>query len=122
MSKQDVIDLISERKNFFGDEEDEGYGKNPLIGEYARKILNKLKSEKDELEVDFIVESLTHLGYAPNIYYDDNGYFACSDDGIETFPLEEGPQDIELHVCIGKGSWKETIRQAVYNYLKNLKK
>ncbi len=63
------------------------------IDELGIEIKADLKTHFADLPVDFIIESLTMLGEAPNVMYDDNGMFAVSGDGMQ--PIVYGHQLIE---------------------------
>lgn len=87
------------------------------IDELSLEIYNTIKDNQDSLEVDFIIESLTELGSAPNILYDDNGNFAVVGDGFQTVSYGNEPVDIEMSFFIEKDKWKKTIREAIKIYL-----
>lgn len=66
------------------------------------------------------LERLTHLGYAPQIIYDDDGNFAVSDEGSCTLRMTEN-DDFHGTIC-GEAKWfKPTPRQAWENYLERLR-
>lgn len=91
--------------------------KGKQVEEYTKKVQALLRRNFDHLSVDFIVESLTHLGDAPNIVYDDNGLFAVSGDGYQ--PVVTGRQKIDgvISVAVEKPWWQKTIRLALTHYL-----
>jgi len=86
-----------------------------LIGKEIRDLV---VAGVSELPADFIIESLTMLGDAPNVLYDDNGMFAISGDGYQ--PVVYGNKRIEgiITVSVEKNMWKKTIREAIKFYLK----
>lgn len=66
---------------------------------------------------DFIIETLTKLGQAPNIMYDDNGLFAVSGAGYQ--PVVTGDEKLEgiISVLCTPEMWQKTIREAIWHYL-----
>lgn len=90
---------------------------DPQVDEISEDITNSLIEYFDDYEVDFILETLTHFGDAPNLIYDDNGLFAVTCDGYQ--PVVTGNQKIEgeFIVFVEKKQWKKTIREALKYYL-----
>lgn len=84
----------------------------------ADEIFDLLVCYNADLPIDFIIESLTKLGNAPSILYDDNGSFAISEDGFQSLS-DDGEQTISCFVK--KEQWKPTIREAINYYLEQLK-
>jgi hypothetical protein len=137
MAKKNIVDTsfviftitnkIKERKVFlklYDDSYDAKLEKHKIkepkeIDNLGREIKQLLDKNVDTLPVDFIIESLTHLGDAPNVMYDDNGMFAVSGDGYQ--PVVFGNQRIEggLTVVVEKKMWKSTIRKALKYYMQN---
>ena len=64
------------------------------------------------------LERVTSLGYSPNVIYDDNGYFAISDEGISS--VREGDDFTIEHFCQA-GWFKSTPQEAWEFYLKRMK-
>jgi len=92
------------------------------INEMGSKIRNLIETHADELEVDFIIESLTHLGDAPQVIYDDNGHFAVSGSGMSAVPMSDSGkfEDTEAFTAIVEPEqWYDTIREALNHYLKS---
>jgi len=85
-----------------------------ILGE---QVLSLLKSNSAVLDIDFILESLSKLGHAPNLLYDDNGNWALTSDGVQTIPIEDDTNDIDLSFWVEKSLWKGSIREAVDHYL-----
>jgi hypothetical protein len=83
----------------------------------AEEIQLFIVNNFDNLEVDFMIESLTHLGDAPNIIYDDNGLFAVSSDGYQQVITGNEKIGGEITVYVTKDMWKESIREALKFYL-----
>jgi hypothetical protein len=87
------------------------------VDELAKEILDLLTVNHEDLPVDFIIESLTHLGYDPSILYDDNGNFAISSGGYSSISFE--PADCSLSFFVEKRFWKPTIREALKIYFED---
>lgn len=81
-------------------------------------IRRELNDKFDTLPVEFVLESLTHLGDAPNLLYDDNGLWAIVTDGTQ--PCVSGKQKLEgdMTFWCEKKQWFATIRKAIKYYLK----
>lgn len=88
------------------------------IDECSEQIFEKLKKGKEVLDVDFIIEILTHLGDAPNILYDDNGNFAVENSGYQTVSVDE-KNNMSMTFFVESKKWKSTIRSAIIYYLEN---
>lgn len=86
------------------------------IDELGDEILDRIKSWKNSLSVEFILEELSKLGYAPCLVYDDEGHWAVSMDGIQNVVIGP-PVDVSLDIFVGKDMWKDTIREAINYYL-----
>lgn len=85
------------------------------IDELADQIYSLLKNHKDDLSFEFIFEQLTKLGHAPNLLYDDNGHFALVGDGYQSVPDEIS--DVEMQFFVEKEHWKNSVREALSEYL-----
>jgi len=94
---------------------------NPNVDIIEKEITEELRKNFKNYEVDFILETLTMFGQAPNVIYDDNGNFAVSASGYQ--PVVAGSQKIEgmVSVFVEKKQWKKTIRLALKHYLNSLK-
>ncbi len=81
-------------------------------------IRRELNDKFDTLPVEAVLESLTHLGDAPNLLYDDNGLWAIVTDGTQ--PCVSGKQKLEgsMTFWCEKRQWFSTIRKAIKYYLK----
>ena len=82
------------------------------------KIRKYVMDNLNILPVDFIVESLSDLGHAPNILYDDNGMFAVTSDSVQTVHAGD-PVDMTMSFMVTKRFWKPSIREALVYYLTN---
>lgn len=83
----------------------------------AKEILDLLTANHEDLPIDFVIESLTQLGYDPSILYDDNGNFAISSGGMCSISIE--PADCSLSFFVEKRFWKPTIREALKVYFED---
>lgn len=112
--KNSIEYILAERELLLKKDSD-----NPNIDIFKDNILGLLKNDFNELEIDFILETLTKLGQAPCLVYDDNALFAVSGDGYQ--PVVTGRHKIEggITVYVEKKQWKKTIREAVRHYLDN---
>jgi len=90
------------------------------IDEFAKEIRESINKRKNELPVDFILESLTMLGDAPQLVYDDNGHFAISGDGLSSVPMTDSGKFEESEsftTIVEPEQWHNTIREALNHYL-----
>ena len=72
------------------------------------------------MSFESIIGSLTELGAAPTLLYDDDGHFAIGDEGTQNV-LHDKPKDKETTFIaswwIKPNGWKDSIREALYFYL-----
>jgi hypothetical protein len=120
------IKVLIDRRNQYLKEYENSYDDNladytidePVeIDELRDEILHLIFKHEGDLEVDNILECLTHLGYSPNILYDDNGNFAVTSDCFSSVSYEEEPVDMDMSFHVPKEYWKPTIRKALHAYL-----
>ena len=127
--KEEISKLIEKRSGFwktYQDSWDEKKGEYKIsepkeIDELEKEIRSAIDTHKDELPVDFILESLTHLGCAPQVVYDDNGHFAISSSGMSPVPMTDSGKFDETEVfqtIVEPEQWRDTIREALNHYLK----
>jgi len=111
--KQEVNELISVRKINID------RGDDKCVKELTDYVFDHLYNNFDELPVDFIIESVTKLGGAPNVVYDLNGLFAVTDDcGVPAVYGDVKIEDDTIIVYIeSKEQWHHTIREALKYYL-----
>lgn len=128
--EQNHIDNISKRRRELNDKYQNSY--DPSIGEYgdytseypedidtlADQVLDCIKKWRYALPFEFILEELTHLGWAPCLLYDDNGHFAISGEGMQSIS-PEGADDCHLSHFVEKDMWQDSIRGALNYYLDN---
>lgn len=82
-------------------------------------ITQELIQNYEHYPVDFIIETLTKFGQAPNLLYDDNGKFAISCVGMQ--PAVTGDEQLigEMIFVTEKDQWFDTIRKALWHHLNN---
>lgn len=126
--QETILKLIEQRQGFWKTYQDSwSYEKSDYtipepkeIDELAKEILSGIDTHKDELPVDFILESLTMLGEAPQVVYDDNGHFAITGDGVASVPMTDSGK-FEKTECftayVEPEMWHDTIRGALNHYL-----
>lgn len=128
--KEKIQSLIDKRESILQehydswDEDKEDYAIEwpEQIDILAKEISDAISAGRDSLDCDFILESYTMLGLAPQLIYDDNGHWAVTDDGYSSVPMtEDGKFDgPESFVAIAHPEqWKDTIREALYHYIDN---
>lgn len=131
--KEKIQKIIDERQKIWQKHQDSW---DDNIGEYGdytmeepeeidvlgKQIDELLKKHRDELPVDFILESYTMLGQAPQIIYDDNGHWAVTSSGFSSFPMTESGKfegDESFTAFVEPDMWKSTIREALNHYIEN---
>jgi hypothetical protein len=87
------------------------------IDNLTTQILDLIKPNIDKLDFDFIMEQLSHLGWCPNLLYDDNGHWAVSADGYQNVVSGDVPEDVETHFYIEAEDWKNSPKEALYKFL-----
>jgi len=123
-NRQEIIESLNEERdnylriwnNSWNEEEDKYEISEPKeIDDLSEQIWNNLRDHQDVLPVEFVIESMTRLGHAPNILYDDNGNFAICDDGYQS--ISDEIIDQEMAFFVKKERWFPTIRLALNYYL-----
>jgi hypothetical protein len=115
LTQKDITNLIKERSRLL--DKDYNDSKADLIQQH---ITASFKKYFKGYPCDFIIETLTEFGQAPNIIYDDNGLFAMSADGYQ--PVVTGDEKLEGELMVfvmKKDMWKPTIREALWHYLQS---
>lgn len=116
--KKLIEDLIDKRNEIL----DEDYESD--VDSQTYEIKKLIFENSKELSFDFIIESLTHLGFAPNIIYDDNGNFQISDSSFHEIPLTEdggvGKLGGQMLTIVEPEKWFPTMREALNDYISDL--
>lgn len=86
------------------------------IDTLADEILKYIKSWRKVLPIEFILEELSKLGWAPCLLYDDEGHWAVSCEGMQDVAIGD-PIDMNMIHFVEKHMWKPTIREAIYYFL-----
>jgi len=126
MNKQQEITTLSNSRENLLYEQEASWNEDTCKYDYDSKeidvlgvkIHSMLNEHKEELPVDFIIEELTKLGHAPCLMYDDNGNFAVTGDGFQELS-DDDTCDMSIYTFIKKEQWKPTVREALYDYLKD---
>ena len=122
-----IRNLLNKRKSYLDDYYD-SYDENTneytveypeIIDELSQDIITYIRKNINNLDIDNILETLTHLGYAPNLIYDDNGHFAITDDAFQNVTYGDEPSDLDISLHINKERFEKTIKLALINYLKS---
>ena len=123
MNKNDqLLGMVTSRKSLFSDDEVIQKNNEDEIDKRAEEIRNFIKQYRSELSFEVIVESLTMLGAAPSLLYDDNGHFYIGGDGFQNLPTFDDSwktkeTDFQGTWFVPANGWKETIREALDAYL-----
>jgi hypothetical protein len=112
MSIEKILELLDVRSNLLKTDE-----KNERINEIEKEITEQLKTKYNSYSVDFILETLTEFGQAPNLVYDDNGMFAVSSMGYQPVVTDDERIEGIVSVFVEKQQWFDTIRKALWHYL-----
>jgi hypothetical protein len=93
------------------------------VDELAERIWDIIIAYHKGLSIENIIESITSLGGAPSILYDDNGHFTIGEDGSQNLPTfdddwETKDTTFQAEWWIKPGMWKNTIREALEEYIK----
>jgi hypothetical protein len=126
-SEQLQIDELSKKRQVFLDKREAswndtkdkwgGYEYDPKeIDELGEEIKRKIKEWRNLLSIEFILEQLTGLGEAPVLLYDDNGHWAITGDAYQSVVTGE-PEDVDIAFRVEAKHWKNTIREALDDYL-----
>lgn len=110
MTTQEITILIAERNKLLNSDEQ-------AADAIESKIMKYVRNNFDGYTVDFIIETLTEFGDAPQLVYDDNGMFAVSSHSIG--PVVYGNERVEgaMVALVEKEYWEDSIRKALWNYL-----
>jgi hypothetical protein len=87
------------------------------VDELGDEIYTYIKSYHESLPVDFVMEQLANLGHCICLLYDDNGHWVFSSAGFQNVPMSDEPEDIDTQFFVKAKEWKNTIREALNDYL-----
>lgn len=65
------------------------------------------------------LEQLVREGDCPGIISDDNGHWAVTGNGMQNVPEGPAPVDIATSFFVPASLWKNSIREAIDNYLED---
>lgn len=121
---EEISVMVLERDKLIDDRREDTSGDDERIDALREEIYEALKVHHSTLPVEFIIESLTSLGSAPSILYDDNGHFTIGGDGTQNLPtVEDGfeTKETTFNGCwfVKPGGWKRTIREAIKGYFED---
>lgn len=126
--KNKIIELVFKRNKFvdiYYDSFDETTSEHTIeepkeIDDLGDEIRKLIESGVKTLDVDFVLETLTKLGDAPQLMYDDNGHFAFSEDCLAPVTFDKFDESVQFTVFIEPDYWFDNIRDALEYYLKHL--
>jgi hypothetical protein len=112
MTIKHIKELLDKRDQLL--EQDE---KNKEIDEIQELITACFKKDLDSYPFDFVFETLTRFGQAPQLVYDDNGMFAITCAGYS--PCVMGDERIEgsMTAFVEKDQWHKSCMEAMHHYL-----
>ncbi len=93
---------------------------DPVVDAMAREVTRLLSENESKLSVEFILESLTKLGGAPSLLYDDNAHWTVGGDGMQNLISDEDrSKETEFGGTwfVKPNRWRKTIREAIHDYL-----
>lgn len=119
-----IYDMVRERNQLLYLMEQEcEYNKVPDYTEADRmrdEILKKLNEIKTNAPVDFLLEVLDELGYGSSVINNDNGKWGVVDTEICGVNVNNELCDYSSTVFLLGESFKDTLREAVINYLERI--
>lgn len=111
MTKKEIKKLLKHRLSIYKMDE-----KSNEVDEIMNIIVKEFENNIDNFEFDFIFETLTMFGWAPNLIYDDNGRFAVSGNGYCPTVIDKKIEGM-FSVYVEKDDWKKTPKKALKRYL-----
>jgi len=95
---------------------------DPRVNRIRNEVLLAIKRDLDVYPAEFVIETLTRFGDAPQLVYDDNGMFAVS--GTSYSGVVVGRQRLNgvITVSVEKRQWSPTVRGALKKYVHSMKK
>lgn len=84
------------------------------------EVLDYVYKYHESLSFESVIEAMTSTGAAPSLLYDDNGYFAVEEEGIQGVQLDGDKfEEFGGTWSTKKESWHRTVRDALNYYLDN---
>jgi len=120
MEKSFIVKYTPSFINALLDERDALYkldNDSKRVDEIQKEISTAIRKNFDQYAVDFILETWTRFGAAPNVIYDDNGLFAVTGDGYQKVVFGKERLEGTFTVFVEKKQWKKTIRQALKQFI-----
>lgn len=85
---------------------------NLRVDNLRDKILLLIFSLKTTLSIEVIMESLSHLGFAPNLLYNDE-MWALFFEGFQSVYYGDIPSDVSLSFHVKAKHWHNSIQEAI---------
>jgi hypothetical protein len=114
-SQKEIEMIVAVRKGMLANSRD-----NPDVDRAADDIRKRLREYQDELPVEFILETLTQLGAAPSLLYDDNAHWTVGEDGTQNLIFDEDRDKqttFDAAWLVEPNRWRRTIREAIRDHL-----
>lgn len=112
-----ITKLVEERKKIVDDpdvDNQEEFDKN------RKQILDLMDKHVKMLDPLFMLDTVTHLGNAPQLVYDDCGRWTCEENGWQdAIPWEE-PLDVLITVSTKAEKWVDKPTTAILNYMEEM--
>ena len=118
--RKEIEELVQKREDLLGDyvnDTTQMEENSDEIDELAEKIWAKLREGAEHLDVDFVLETLTHLGCAPSLVNDDGGRWAVAKAGMNS--LGDGDGTMLVAAYVAPDEWSDTVREAIKKYLED---
>lgn len=112
MTQEEISKLVDERNQILREDNE-----SDRADEIEKRITHDLRENFDQFPIDFILETLSHFGQAPNLVYDDNGNWAISCEGMSPVAFDDKKIEGVLNVFVKEDQWFDTIRKAVRHHL-----
>ena len=94
------------------------------VDQLSNQIIQQMTDDFNYLDCDFILESLTELGYSPQLLNNDEGEWYITDCGSGDIIRGMDQDNTNYLTCSFINcdiKWSENIREAIQKYLNKLK-
>jgi hypothetical protein len=88
------------------------------IDEISDWLIAIFKKESKLYPFDFVLESLSKIGWDINLLYDGNGRWSVSGDSFQQTAIDE-PINMQIVSFVDKNFWKDSIKEAIHYFLNN---